>query len=441
MFRHAIVIGGSIAGLLAGRALANHFERVTIIERDAFPETPEPRNGTPQSHHLHALLMRGQLVMEQFFPGLRDQLIAAGAILLDPAQDVELNSAFGWLPRYTSNLTQISLSRPLLDWCIRQRLATFTNVQFLPSTTVQDLVPSEDGTAIAGVVVRTAETTQTLSADWVVDASGSKSKTPQWLKSLGYEPPKEIVVNAFVGYSSRIYRRPENAPTEWKGLFISPAPPDRTRGGAVFPIEGDRWMVGLAGADRDYPPTDEAEFLEYAKTLDSTEFYEVIKDAEPLTPIHGFKGTENRLRYYDRMPRHPDHFIIMGHAACAFNPIYAQGMTVAALTAELLDQNFAKHTGSLKGFAKQLQRKIGKLQEQPWTFAISQDHRFRGAEGFKPTRSGQWLDRYFDHLGELMTERPEIYQAFLEVIHMLKPGSSLMHPRIAVQVFQHTLGF
>lgn len=439
MVRHAIVIGGSIAGLLAGRALANHFERVTIIERDTFPDTPQPRHGTPQSYHLHVLLMRGQLVLEQFFPGLQNEFVASGAVLLDPAKDVELNSAVGWLPRYASNLTQISLSRPLLEWTIRKRLSAFANVQFLPSTVVKELVPSDDGTAIAGVIVRTGDRTQTLKADWIVDASGGTSKTPQWLEALGYTPPEEVVVNAFVGYASRIYQRPENAPTEWQGLFISCAPPHRTRGGVIFPIENDQWMVGLAGADHDYPPNDEAGFLEFVQSLDSSEFYPAIKEAKPLTPIYSFKGTENRLRYYDRMPRHPENFIVVGHAACAFNPIYGQGMTVAALTAQLLDQNFEKRSGTLKGFARQLQRKIGKLQAQPWNFAISQDYRYPGAEGYKPAAMGKWFDRYFDYLGQLMTEKTEIYQAFLEVIHMLKPSSTLLHPKIAVQVLQRAL--
>ncbi len=134
-FEHAIVIGSGMAGLLAGRVLANHFEQVTIIERDAFPDMPEPRPGMPQSRHLHVLLMRGQLILEELFPGLRDQLLKAGAVALDPSGDVELFGAFGWLPRYESNLMQLSMSRDLLDWTIRNRLKEISNVQFLPGTT------------------------------------------------------------------------------------------------------------------------------------------------------------------------------------------------------------------------------------------------------------------------------------------------------------------
>jgi 2-polyprenyl-6-methoxyphenol hydroxylase-like FAD-dependent oxidoreductase len=142
--QHAIVIGSGMAGLLAGRVLANHFEQVTIVERDAFPDTPQPRNGMPQSKHLHVLLMRGQLILEALFPGLRDQLLQAGAIALNPSGDVALFSAFGWLPRYESNLVQLSMSRDLLDWMIRQRLEQFSNVHFLARSQVTGLIPTEN---------------------------------------------------------------------------------------------------------------------------------------------------------------------------------------------------------------------------------------------------------------------------------------------------------
>jgi 2-polyprenyl-6-methoxyphenol hydroxylase-like FAD-dependent oxidoreductase len=435
-FQHAIVIGSGMAGLLAGRVLANHFEQVTIVERDQFPDAPQPRNGVPQSRHLHVLLMRGQLILEALFPGLRDQLIQTGAVPLNPSGDVALFSAFGWLPRYESNLVQISMSRDLLDWTIRQRLEQVENVKFLPESQVTGLIATEDGQGIAGVKIRD----QSLYADWIVDASGQTSKTPQWLEALGYEPPSEMFVNAFIGYSSRIYRLPADFQADWKGIFITCAPQGATRGGVLFPIEGDRWSVGLAGAERDYPPTTEAEFLEFAKTLVSPDIYEAIKEAEPLTPIYGFRRTENRLRQYEKMQRQPENFVVIGHAACTFNPIYGQGMTVAALSAQTVDQCFTKHrSSSLKGLARKIQKEVAKVQDQPWTFAINQDYRYSSAEGLKSQGLNRLLDMYFDHLGQLMTQKAEIYQAFLEVMHMLKPASSLFQPGIAIQVLGQAL--
>jgi 2-polyprenyl-6-methoxyphenol hydroxylase-like FAD-dependent oxidoreductase len=435
-FKRSIVIGGGMAGLLAGRVLANHFEQVTIVERDVFPDAPQPRHGLPQSRHLHVLLMRGQLILEALFPGLRDQLLQAGAIALNPSGDVALYGAFGWLPRYESNLMQISMSRDLLDWMIRQRLKEFPNVQFLTESKVTGLIPTEDGKGIAGIAIQN----QTHLADWIVDASGQTSQTPQWLQTLGFEPPKEAFVNAFIGYSSRIYRLNPDFQANWKGIFIACTPQGETRGGALFPIEGDRWSIGLSGAERDYPPTDEAGFLAFAKSLVSSEIYDAIKDAEPLTPIYAFRGTENRLRRYEKMSRHPENFVVLGHAACAFNPIYGQGMTVAALSAQTLDLWFERQRSqSLKGLARKVQRAVAKVQDQPWFFAINQDYQYRTAEGLKSSGLSRMLDLYFDHLGPLMTQKAEIYQAFLEVTHMLKPGSSLLHPKIAFQVLRHAM--
>jgi 2-polyprenyl-6-methoxyphenol hydroxylase-like FAD-dependent oxidoreductase len=436
--KRAIVIGGGMAGLLAARVLADHFEQVTVIERDRFPDTPQPRNGLPQSRHLHVLLMRGQVILEELFPGLRDQLIQAGAVPLNPSGDVALFSPFGWLPRYQSNLVQISMSRNLLDWTIRERFKEIENVQFLSGAQVTGLISTEDGKGIAGVKVQERtlrEAKLPLFADWIVDASGYGSKAPQWLKALGFEPPAETFVNAFVGYASRLYRLPEQFQADWKGMFITCAPQGEPRGGALFPIEGDRWAVGFVGVEKDYPPTTEAEFLAYAKTLVSPEIYEAIKDAEPISPIYGFRRTENRLRQYEKMQHQPENFVVLGHASCTFNPVYGQGMTVAALSAQTLDRCFANHrSSSLQGLARKVQTKVAKVQNQPWTFAIQQDYRYRSAEGWKSSGLNRLLDVYFDHLGQLMTRKAEVYQAFLEVTHMLKPASSLFRPGIAIQV-------
>ncbi|MCU0550164.1 MAG: FAD-dependent monooxygenase [Leptolyngbya sp. Prado105] len=437
-FKHAIVIGAGMAGLLAGRVLANHFEQVTIVERDRIPDLPQSRNGMPQSRHLHVLLMRGQLILEALFPGLRDQLLQAGAISLNPSGDVALFGAFGWLPRYQSNLVQLSMSRDLLDWTIRERLKQIPNVQFLSESQVTGLIATEDGQGISGIKIRD----QSLFADWIVDASGQTSKTPQWLSALGYEPPEETFVNAFIGYSSRIYRLPKDFQADWKGIFITCSPQGATRGGILFPIEGDssdphsvRWLVGVSGAERDYPPTTEAEFLAFTKTLISPEIYEAIREAEPLTPIYGFRKTENRLRQYEKMQRQPENLVVTGHAACTFNPLYGQGMTVAALSAQTLNQCFATHrSSSLQGLARKVQREVAKVQNQPWTFAINQDYRYPSAKGMKSKGFNRLLDAYFDNLGQLMTQKAEIYEAFLEVMHMLKPASSLFQPGIALQV-------
>jgi hypothetical protein len=276
-----------------------------------------------------------------------------------------------------------------------------------------------------------------LNAELVVDASGKVSKTPQWLKSLGYEPPQETAINAFVGYASRIYKCSGKL-SDTAPVFVSLAPPFRTRGGAIFPIEGNRWLVGLAGGDRDYPPADEAGFLEFARSLPTPTIYDAIKDAEAITPVYSYRGTENRLRHYERLPRYPENLIIIGHAVCAFNPIYGQGMTVAALDAQMLDKCLQKQRerypeGDLTGFARQFQQKLAKLHTIPWTFAISQDSRYPGSEGAKLNLPTRLTIDYMDLVLKVLVSDAKVCQAFLEVLHMIESPAVLFHPSIAVK--------
>jgi len=442
---HVIIMGGSLAGLLTARVLAKHFDRVSIIERDFFPEKPAARPGIPQSRHLHILLNRGKIILEQLFPGLENELVAeCGAPRLDP-KSIGWFSPAGWATHFSPDLNDlIMFSRDLLDRQIRRRLAENTNVHFLEGGTVTGLLANAQRTEVAGVSVRFRDrhnpaniNEENLNADLVVDASGKVSQTPKWLKKLGYEPPPETVINAFVGYASRIYecsgKFSDTAP-----VFVSTAPPFRTRGGAIFPIEGNRWLVTLGGGDRDYPPADEAGFLEFARSLPTPMIYDAIKDAEAIAPVYSYRGTENRLRHYDRLPRYPENLVIVGHAVCAFNPVYGQGMTVAALDAQMLDECLQKQRqrypeGNLTGLGRHFQQKLAKLHTIPWTFAISQDSRYRGSEGAKPNLATRLTIDYMDLVLKVLVGDAKVCQAFLEVLHMIESPAVLFHPRIAVK--------
>lgn len=438
---HALVIGGSMAGLLTGRILANHFDQVTIIERDYYPTEPVPRPGIPQAGHLHLLLSRGRIILEQLFEGLQAELVAAGATLL--TSDSKWFSPAGWAPRLIPDSDSFVCSRSLIDWTIRRRLAAFENVRFLEGGTVTGLLANSDQTKVTGVAVRFCDEAgnthqENISADLIIDASGKVSHAPKWLEALGYLAPKETLINAFVGYATRIYQAETNHQTDWQSIFISTAPPSRTRGGAIFPIEGDRWIVSLGGGDRDYPPTDEAGFLEFARSLPTELIYDAIKDAQPLTPIYSYKGTENRMRHYESLSRQPENFIVVGHAACAFNPIYGQGMTVAALSAQILDQSLQQQRqkstdANLDGLARQVQQKLAKVHDVAWLFATSQDCRYPGSEGGKQNFVTQIMIQYMDQVLKVVIEDEETCQTFLEVVHMLKPTTALFHPKIFVK--------
>lgn len=433
---HAVVIGGSMAGLLAGRSLANHFRRVTIIERDFFPLPAAPRPGLPQSRFLHVLLKRGQLILEDFFPGLTEELIAAGAPQLQ-GTDLALYLSIGKAAPYPDGLHSLSFSRDLLDWTVRRRLSGFQAVQFLQGGTVTQLLPNADSTGVSGVVVRRRKQDmpnhiyeEQIEADFVVDASGKGSHAPQWLCRIGYEPPTETVVNAHIWYAHRMYQRPVQIPTDWQALLIQATPPTHTRMGILFPVEGNRWMVGLGGGSHDHPPNDLEGYLEFARSLPTPELYNAIKNATPLSDIHHYSGNENRLRAYDRMRRYPENFVVMGHAACAFNPVYAQGMTTAALEAQVLDRQFsrARQPWISRNLAQHIQQQLAQVQATPWMMAISQDYRYPQVQSQQPMPMMQLLNWYQDQIWQLLPQSPEVHRTMMAVIHMLKPPIAMFSP-------------
>ncbi len=441
---HAVIIGGSLAGLLMGRVLANHFERVTIVERDAYPDQPLPRKGVPHSRFPHTLMMRGQQILEELFPGLKAELIKLGAIELDNMKELAFLTPAGWAIRFDSNLMLLSYSRDLLDWSIRRRCATLANVQFSTQTSVTGLLTNAEHTKIIGISLHrykdvNTELSEELYADLIVDASGKASRTPQWLQALGYESPPETEVNAFVGYAARIYQPPPNLSVDWKMLFIPSAPPQHTRGGAICPIEGGRWVVGLVGGDGDYPPTDEPGFLAFARSLPSPALADAIEQATPLTPIYAYYGNENRQRHYDQYS-HPSHLIVVGHAACLLNPTYGQAMTVAALEAITVDKFFQHHAiKDIDARTPILQKQLAKAHRETWSMAIGVDYRYKSAQAKPRTAITRFVNWYWDQLMELTVERATVRRTSSEVLHLLKPSIALFQPSILAQVLLHNV--
>lgn len=376
-FGHAVVIGSSIAGLTAARILSDHFDRVTLIERDRLPATPDFRRGAPQGRHAHLLLPPGQTVLEQLFPGLNATLLAAGATFInsDPETTFFLDGA------WHDDLTCLSCSRPLLESTLYQRLAAHPNVRILQGYDVLDLLVDPHRRYVSGVHLRRRGSTPTeasLPAQLVVDASGRGSRAPQWLANLGYTPPRETIIDPFTGYTTRIYRRSPGFAENWNLLRVRRTPPDGTRGGLISPIEGDRWYVTLIGMSHDYPPTDIEGFLAFARSLPSPRIYEAIQGAEPLSSIYGFRNTQNRLRHYDELPHYLEGFLVCGDAACAVSPVHAQGMTSALLGLEGLADCLAEQRsrGSLAGLAQTFQQRLHQATQGVWKLIIADDLRW-----------------------------------------------------------------
>jgi 2-polyprenyl-6-methoxyphenol hydroxylase-like FAD-dependent oxidoreductase len=424
----AIVIGASIAGLLAARVLSDHFDEVVIVERDLLPHVAEFRKGVPQSRHLHVLLARGAQILEQLFPGFRDSLCEAGAQPIDWCRDVLWLGAAGWGTRFEHSLTLILTHRELLEWSIRQRVLASERVRCIQEHDVTDLLARSGPVMGIRLRARPDGEVHDLTARLVVDASGRNSKAPEWLAALGYAKPRETVINSFLGYASRQYLKPAELQLDWKALFFMAKAPKSTRTGVLFPIDASRWMVTLAGVGRDYPPNDEAGFLDFARGLRSPILYEAIRHALPLTPISAYRRTENQWRRYDELKRWPEGFIVLGDAVCAFNPIYGQGMTVAAQSAVVLD-HWLRRPDPARGF----QRALGKTVATPWLLATGEDFRFPSTEGGRPGLTTRLAHRYFDRLLEVSTVDETVAQAFLRVLHLLEPPSVLFRPGIVAR--------
>jgi 2-polyprenyl-6-methoxyphenol hydroxylase-like FAD-dependent oxidoreductase len=429
--------------MLAARVLADHFDTVTLLERDRFPETPAARKGLPQGRHVHGLLERGRRAMERFLPGLTGELERAGAEPLDATRDVAWMGPYGWYVRLPGDLRLLASTRDLIDRGVRGRVAALPNVRIRQGVGVTGLILGPgDGARVAGVRLgfRTADAEvdrggPELATDLVVVADGRNSRLPEWLTELGYEPPEETVVNSFQGYASRFYRPPAGFEAGWKGLYIQQAPPGDPRGGLLFPVEGGRWLVSLVGGDGDYPPTDDAGFLAFARSLRSPALYEAIAGAEPLTPIAGQRATENRLRHYDRLGRFPDGVVAVGDAACAFNPVYAQGMTAAALGAEVLDHWLragSSHRGPGRGHV--FQRRLARATAAAWMLSAGADSRFRTTEGPPRGRVARLTGCHIAGVMRAATRRPWARRRLAEVLHLLRPPSTLFGPGVLARL-------
>jgi len=426
---HAVVIGAGIAGLMAAGVLARRFDRVTIVDRDRLPAEPRYRPGVPQSHHVHGLLRGGLDVMERLHPGLESELVAAGAVPLSGADFLRMSAA-GWSKRFDSPAL-IAASRELIEWTVRRRVLGCANVYVLDGHEVMGLIASADGAQVVGVQLRGRRTfaVTPLYADLVIDASGRNSRAPDWLDALGYGRPRETVINSFLGYASCVLAIPERFAADWKIVMIGDKPPAMPRAGLLAPIEGNRWMVTLGGYARDYPPVDREGFLEFARSLRSDVIFRAIRDAEPLSRISGFRATTNRRRHFEQMPRWPESFVVIGDGACAFNPIYGQGMSVAAKSAASL--LLALQDCERTGFARRMQGSVAKATAAAWVIATGADVRYPTTEGRRPGVTDTVIRGYLDRVIEVSMQDAIVNDAFRRVVNLIDAPAALFRPAIA----------
>jgi 2-polyprenyl-6-methoxyphenol hydroxylase-like FAD-dependent oxidoreductase len=439
-YKHAVVLGGSMAGLVTAKALSHHFRRVTVVDRDRLPATPAGRPGVPQGRHLHVLLPGGADALETLLPGFADGLLAAGAVPLAAPTDVLWLNPAGWVERFPERHRLLSASRDLIEWHTRRLVTATPEITVLDGRNVADLCVSEDGWRVTGVTLVETDVAgsgsdgpvDTLPAELVVDATGRRSRLPDWLERLGYERPAETRIDAHLAYATRIYRRPHTE-HDWKAIFIQPQPPETSRMGIMFPIEGDRWIVTVQGVGSDRPPTDDAGFEQFAASLRSTAIHDALGDAEPLSAPVGFANTANLRRHYDQARRWPERLLAVGDSACSFNPVHGQGMSVAAQAAVALDAQLAKHSRrheTLDGFVRPMQRLVAKTGDAAWMIATADDLRMPTTTGATASIGTRLQHRYLDRVLAAATRNETVLAAAMQVFFLVAPPTVLFRPRI-----------
>jgi 2-polyprenyl-6-methoxyphenol hydroxylase-like FAD-dependent oxidoreductase len=433
-FRHAVVAGGGMAGLLAARVLADHFEHVTLVERDLLGRSPEPRKGVPQGRHGHALLPRGQEIMEGLFPGLAAELCAAEAIHVSATQQFAWHHAGDWRARIDTDLSFLAMSRPLLETTIANRARTLPNVVILDGTRVEGPRLSQQH-VITGLQIChvSGRNIHQMEADLVVDATGRGSAVPQWLKELQLEPPPVDRIAAPITYASCTFRRSDPLP-EWRSLVITGAPARRT--GFIFAIEGQRWLVSLGGFFDEPVPQSHQDFLAFARSLGVPDLHEAIRRSEPASEVVHYRFAGSLRHRYERLSRFPEGLIVLGDAVCSLNPIYGQGMTVSAIEAETLHQAlaWARQKGGIdSAFSRHWFRSIQPTIDVAWDSVLVEDYRFPELVGRRPYRIRplQW---YVNRVHRATHRSPVVTDQFYRVVNFLAPPTSLFHPRILARV-------
>ncbi|MCB0128259.1 MAG: hypothetical protein KDE58_38600, partial [Caldilineaceae bacterium] len=385
---------------------------------------------------LHGLLAHGFQIMTHYFPDLPTALTEGGALVNDMGEGMRWFCYGGYRRRVTFGHQGALMSRPFLEWLIRRRVLTLPNITLLDRCDVDEPIASLDNRAITGVAVierAAGNRRRELAADLVVDAAGRVSAAPKWLEALGYTRPEESLVKVNVGYATRIYRRnPQEAgANDW--IFITPDAPKEKRMGGAFPIEGDRWVVSVGGWSGDHGPTDEAAFLQFAKSLPAPDVYEVINNNEPLSDIVVHKFPASLRRHYETLSRFPEGYLVMGDAHCSFNPLYGQGMTSAAIQAQTLDRFLAERRGLLAGIAIPFFKQVAKAIDIPWQTAVGEDFRFPATEG-KKAPGTNFINGYVARVHRASHHDDIVCKAFLDVMNLLKPPTSLFQPQILWRV-------
>jgi 2-polyprenyl-6-methoxyphenol hydroxylase-like FAD-dependent oxidoreductase len=420
--------------MLAAAALSGHAD-VTVIESDVLPERPGPRKGLPQARHAHLLWSGGARTLELLLPGITERLVARGARRVPIMSGMVSKAPSGqWFRRFdNAHHINIVCSRDLLDATIRDEVLQRPGITVREQT---ELISLEgDADRVTGVRVRGAAGEESLSTALVIDAGGRGSRAPLWLRELGLPPVRERVVDAGVGYASRVYRAPASAGEDFPIINVQ-ADPTRPpgRGGIILPIEDGQWLVTLSGTRGGQPSRDNGEFVAFAHALAHPVIGDLLAKAEPLTDVVTTRSTANRRHYYEKSPNWPAGFAVLGDAVAGYNPVYGHGLTAAAQSVLALKKVLAKHALDAPGTARRIQRGAARPVGQAWDLAVGQDAFYPGATAEKPGRLERAGAAFIDRAVDAGARDPYALRALLDVMSMERSPARLLAPGMLFRV-------
>ena len=412
------------------RALAGHFDRVTVVDRDAIPDVAEPRKGVPQSRHAHALLGGGAQAIETLFPGILGEMVADGAQVVD-FNEGRWHQAGGYRARSNLDRKVVGGSRPFIESHLRRRVRDLPNVLIETEVTVDGL--AHGAGEVRGIRVRDANGPRTLMADLVVDCSGRSSRAPQWLLEVGYAAPELVEVGCDVRYGTVVLRR---TPADLDATFAIAieSPPHGKRAGFLIPIEGDRWIATIAACFGASAPVDLETFGTLAATLPSPEMYEVFRDAEVIGDVKTHRFASSRRYRYERTKDAPAGFLALGDSICSFNPIYGQGMSSATMQAVALGESLSEVANDAR-LPRTFYKLAAKVIDIPWQIAAGSDLAYPESDAPKPI-GAPLLNRYMKRVLLAAQVSSDVNTALLLVQNLTAAPSTLMRPAMVRKVLR-----
>jgi 2-polyprenyl-6-methoxyphenol hydroxylase-like FAD-dependent oxidoreductase len=424
----AIVLGASMAGLLAARVLSESFDEVLLFDRDTLTGVTTSRPSVPHGRHAHGLVARGQQILEQQFPGLTAELARDGVQSGDFGADIRWYFNGKLLQTEETGLLSVPATRPVLEHHVRTRVMALPNVAVSERHDILGLLTDEAHQRVTGVRVRSqaeGSVDQELVADLVLDTTGRGSRTTAWLVELGYQRPEQEKIKVGLAYTTRHFKLDHDP--FGKDLAIIPvATPDFPRGALMYRLPGgdNRVELSLTGVCGDHPPIDHEGFLAFARSLPVPDIYEAIKDADPLDDPVKFSFPASVRNRYENLKRFPEGLLVLGDAVCSFNPVYGQGMTVAAL--ESLSLQRLLQAGSIPT-AQEFFRLIAKDIDDPWQFAAGADLSYPEVDGPRSVKV-RIANAYMTKLHRGATKDARLTTAFIRAAGLIDSPQSLMRP-------------